>query len=225
MTTRFRASDWLLVSGGLLMLMASVLPWWKVTWGGRAPQATFDAFDFVATGIVPLVLFLGVAVAIVIIKTESLRLPTALVHPVVTAAAVGLGSILVAARFVWSGFDETQGVSRGIGLYVAGAAVVVCVAGCVLSFREETAPGDERDDDAVFDDDDHADDIEDVDVGVVEGDDLIGRYSAPAPGAPGAAPRPPRTPTRATPRPRRQRDTSTSAPPRSRRRPATPPGP
>jgi hypothetical protein len=233
--SRFRPSDWLLVGGGLLMLMASVLPWWEVDWDGQAPRTTFDAFDYTTTGLVPLVLFLGVAVLIVIIKTESLRLPAWLVNPVLIATAIGLGSVLVVVRFVWSGMDDPQGVSRGVGLYVAGVAVLLSIAGCVVSFREadevqpqideddedEDEDEDEDDDDDVDDDDD---DVEDV-YGYDDEDDLTEHYSARVNGSdPAADPPPRRTPTRGEPRPRRHRDGS-NIPPRSRRRPTAPPGP
>jgi hypothetical protein len=233
---RFKPSDWLLVGGGLLMFMASVLPWWEVSWGGQAPQATFDAFDFTATGVVPLVLFLAVAIVIVIIKTESLALPRWLVHPVLISGAIGIGSVLVAVRFVWSGFDETQGVTRGIGLYVAGVAVLLCIAGCVLSFREgdalePSADDNELGDDFDFDDDDDDEDedaADDVYGYADEDNNLISRYIAPPPGmapAPDAA-RLRRTPTAGeTPRSRRTRERPADTPLRARRRSTPPPGP
>ncbi len=251
---RFRSSDWLIVIGGILLLIASRLPWWTVEWD-RGPTTSMDAFDYGMTGILPLTILLVVTVVTVIIKTDSLPLPDWLVHPYVTAVAVGAATFLVGVRFFWSGFEDTSGVSRGIGLYLAAAAVVLASIGCGLAIRDlrrgvadDDLVADDDDDDDDDDDFDEPDDLDepdddaDDDYGAdddeddvdEEEDDLVRRAntSPPTGEAPVYRPSNPVAPRRRTPNERqpapRRRVAPTddeSTPPPTRRRPASPPLP
>jgi hypothetical protein len=225
----------LIVIGGILLLVASRLPWWTVEWA-RGTATSTDAFDYGMTGVVPLAILLVVTVLTVIIKTDSLPLPTWLVHPYLTTLAVAAATVLVGIRFFWSGFEDTSGVTRGLGLYLAAAAVVLAAIGCGLAIRDlrRDVPEDELDD-VAFEDDDEDEDEDDVyDVADDDEDDLAARYNAtlpigepPVPGTSSLAPRPRRTPDEGQPAPRR-RSTRLNEPGtarRTRRRPAGPPIP
>jgi hypothetical protein len=136
----FGASDWLKSIGGVLFFVAGLLPWWSL---GFAPGLSeeFNAFDYDATGLVPYVIFVGIAVLTIIIKTDSLRLPKVLVHPVLSLVAAVFGTVLVVYRFFVDGYDDDaleatdNTISRGIGMYLAVAAASIVLVGCVLASR------------------------------------------------------------------------------------------
>lgn len=223
MDKRFGWADWLIVGAGLVLLIGSRLAWWTVEWSG-GPATSTDAFEYTVTGIAPLVVLLLVGVLIVTIKTESLPLPVWLIHPgLVMVAVLGVAG-LIGIRFFWSGFAETDGVSRGLGLYVAGAAVLLAVVGAVLGLAGLRRPA------AVAADDQALDDLADLDE-TYDGedddeDDLVRRFNASVPIAPTARRREPsrQSPTPRQPANRRRPERAAPAPaPRARRRQSGPP--
>jgi hypothetical protein len=137
----FGVSDWLKSIGGVLFFVAGVLTWWELEYG-QGLSTAFNGFDYRYTGIVPYVIFVGIAILTIIIKTESLALPRFLVNPVLTLAVAVVATALVVYRFFADGYDnealEDQGntVSRGIGLYLALAGALIVLAGCVLAYRD-----------------------------------------------------------------------------------------
>ena len=235
MDRRFRSSDWFIVMGGLLVLVGSLLPWWTLSFGG-ALDVSPNGYDFSMTGRVPIVILLAVAIVTVVVKTESLPLPDWPIHPYAVAAAVVVAAIGIGVRFFGSGYDGTDNVSRGLGLYIVAAGVIGELVGAGLAIRDLRHPrvdvADEGadDDDLDLDDglDDEADDFEE------EEDDLVRRFNTSLPTGeipvqrpanPTPAPR--RTPTTRQPSPRRRppRDPATPPTPRTRRRPSGPPLP
>lgn len=223
MDNRFESADWLVVSGGLLLLLSSKLAWWSVAWATGQETST-DAFDYTMTGLVPLVVLVGVGVITVIVKTDSLPLPAWVVHPYLVAAAVIVAAGLVGIRFFRSGYEDVEGVSRGLGLYLAAAAVVIALIGAGQGIRARRRPSS---DDATADDD--LDDEDDPFPAADEEDDLVRRFNASMPAAPveraGRSVTPPRrAPVRRQPTPRGDVERPAS-PSRSRRRPSDPPLP
>ena len=146
----FGVSDWLKSIGGVLFFVAGVLTWWELQFENGLSVAT-NAFDYRATGFLPYVIFVGIAILTIIIKTESLTLPRFLVNPVLTLAVAVVATGLVVYRFFADGYDDealeagNNEVSRGIGLYLALAAAVIVLAGCVIAYRESRAAGSEED--------------------------------------------------------------------------------
>jgi len=229
---RFRSSDWFIVMGGMLVLVGSLLPWWTLSFGG-ALDVSQNGYDFGLTGRVPIVLLLTVAIVTVVVKTDSLPLPTWLVHPYAIAIVVLVAAIGVGVRFFWSGYDGTDNVSRGIGLYLVAAGVVGELVGSVLAIRDLRRPALARDDGADGDDLDVDDELED-DLGDYEEDDLVRRFNTslptgetPVQRAANPTPAPRRTPTTRQPPTRRRppREPAAAPTPRSRRRPTGPPLP
>ncbi len=187
----------------------------------------------------PIVILLAIGIITVIIKTDSLALPAWLIHPYVLTAGVGTTAVLIGIRFFWSGFDDGAGVSRGIGLYVAGVAVVSALVGCGFAIRDLRHPPADAGESADDDDEDDIDLDDDVDdeygyVDDEEEDDLVRRFNSSLPSGetPVYRPRdtseaPRRTPPARRPPTRRRPPRVTQPQPttRSRRRPAGPPPP
>jgi hypothetical protein len=232
---RFKSSDWLIVTGGLVVLFASVLPWWD--WSNpNAPGISQDGYDFALTGILPIALLLVVVVVTVTIKTDSLQLPDWLVHPYVTTTAVVVAAALLAVRFTWSGYENTDNVSRGLGMYLAAAGVVIALLGCALAIRDlrtaDAEPADDLDDDDDLVDDDDDEDADDVYgyADYAEEDDLVRRINThlttgetPVHRPTSSGPPPRRTPSVRQPAPRRRPPRDVEAAPRPR--PKSPPLP
>ena len=141
----FGVSDWLKAIGGVLFFVAGVLTWWELQYG-QGLSTPFNGFDYRLTGIVPYVIFVGIAILTIIIQTESLSLPRFLVNPVLTLVAAAIGTVLVGYRFFADGYDndalaeQDNSVSRGIGLYLALAGALIVLGGCVLAYRELAGP-------------------------------------------------------------------------------------
>jgi hypothetical protein len=168
---RFEPSDWLKVVGGLLFFVAALLPWWQQETSGFAERDN-GLRDLV--GIVPFVIFVGIGILTVIIKTDSLPLPAWLVDPTLVLVLAVVGTGLVGYRFFADPFDRGTDVTRGLGLYLAGAAAVITLIGSVIAFRHRH---DEVDDEIDIDDEDEDDEYAfgyDAD----EQDDLIRRINS-----------------------------------------------
>ena len=181
MDKRFGSADWLIVSGGFLLLVASRLPWWTVEWSG-VPATSTDAFDYTLTGVSHSSSSSPSA------SSPSSSRPTRCRcrrgwSTRTSSRSPSLGvAVLVGIRFFWSGFDETDGVSRGLGLYLAAAAVVVALLGAGQGIR--TMRRHPTDVDA-----DDADDDLDLEVRTHgrssdDEDDLVRRFNSSLPAAP-----------------------------------------
>jgi hypothetical protein len=132
----FGTSDWLKAIGGLLFFIAGLLPWWSYSFESPAGSLHYDdnAFDFLAGGVVPYLIFVAIAVVTIVSQTGSLHLPAAFVHPLPLLVLATIGSGLVAYSF----FDDPgDNASRGLGLYLAVAGAVLVLAGCVIAYRDE----------------------------------------------------------------------------------------
>jgi hypothetical protein len=169
---RFRRDDWLKAIGGILFLVAALLPWWEQTLiGFRQRQNAFSD----VLGLVPTIIYVAIAILTIVIKTDSLSLPMWLLHPLGMLIAAIAGAICVAVRFFLDPFSNAGNVSRGLGLYLAGAAAVISIIGCVIAYRERAEwYGIDDDGDEVDEDDDAYEYGYDPD----EQDDLIRRINS-----------------------------------------------
>jgi hypothetical protein len=151
----FGVSDWLKSIGGVLFFVAGLLTWWEQEFA-HGLTATTNAFDYLFTGIVPYLIFVGIAILTIIIRTGSLRLPDVFVHPLLSLIAAAIGTALVGFRFFANGWDDSElentAISRGAGLYLALAAALVVLAGCVIAYRDHRSAGVDDDTDEPVDD-------------------------------------------------------------------------
>ncbi len=71
-----KVNDWLVVAGGVLVLVFGLFRWfsWEVDGRGRGrgPRAESNAFDYLLTGVVPWLLVVGAAIVTVLLATEAL---------------------------------------------------------------------------------------------------------------------------------------------------------
>ena len=130
---RFGIGAWLKAIGGVLFFIAGLLPWWSYSFDETGLRDD-NAFDYPVSGVVPYVIFVTIALVTIITQTESLRLPAVLSHPVLSLGAAVIGTTLVGYRFF---SDQYGGGSRGLGLYLAVAAALLVLAGCILTYRAE----------------------------------------------------------------------------------------
>jgi hypothetical protein len=171
---RFETYDWLRAIGGFLFLAAALLPWWERTFQASLRKSGLGDW----MGIIPTVIFGGIAILTVIIETDSLPISRRILDPTWVLAAAIVGAVFVALRFIFDPFGGGgSGVrdTRGLGLYLAGAAAVISLIGCVIAFREREAWAASLD---AEDDDDDADGEDyEYDYDADEQDDLIRRIN------------------------------------------------
>ena len=99
------------VLGGGLFFVAGLLTWWQLDVNGLEIRTT--AFDYTLTGIIPYVIFVVIAILTVLDRTDSLRLPAAVVEPVVQLGAAAIATLLVLWRFVFSDLNADGAASVG----------------------------------------------------------------------------------------------------------------
>jgi hypothetical protein len=171
---QFGSDDWFKAIGGILFFVAGLLPWWEQRFSGFIVRS--NAFDD-WLGIASFVIFVGIGILTIIIRTESLPLPRWLLHPIGTLLAALIGAICVGLRFILDPFQKPgDDVTRGIGLYLAGAAAVIVLIGCVMTFRNREAYY--LDDDDGADGDKDADDLDEFGYDAAEQDELIRRINS-----------------------------------------------
>jgi hypothetical protein len=169
---QFGSDDWFKAIGGILFFIAGLLPWWERGMGGFLRERSNAFGDWL--GIIAYVIFVGIGLLTIVIRTESLPLPRWLLHPTGTLIAAGVGAVCVALRFFLAPFDAAgDNVSRGIGLYLAGAAAVLVLIGCVMTFRNRAAYGLVDADEAAYDEED-----EFAGYDATEQDELIRRINS-----------------------------------------------
>lgn len=134
--SKFKTSDWLKVGGGGVMLIAYFLKWWKLDVEFLSVGAKGSNYFF--TGTVPWILLIAVAVLTALSVLGIFKLPSSIPAPLVFLGAAALSFLLVLIRFFSDGVDGLggDGLSRGIGLYLALLATIAVLAGCVLGFKE-----------------------------------------------------------------------------------------
>jgi len=134
--SKFKTSDWLKVGGGVAMLIAYFLTWWKIDFPG-APGA--NGSDYFFTGTVPWLLILAVAIITFLSAANIAKLPRTVPWHLIFLAASALSFLLVLIRFFSDGFDDDFGevdTTRGAGLFIALLATIVVTIGSVLGFKE-----------------------------------------------------------------------------------------
>jgi hypothetical protein len=173
---RFESYDWLKAIGGMLFFVAALLPWWERAFlGAELSKTGFEDW----LGIIAAVIFLAIGLLTVIVETESLPIPQWVLNPTWMLGLAIVGAICVAVRFFLDPFGGGGGGirdTRGIGLYLAGAAAVLVLIGCIMAFqrRDEWAEAVARDDE---DDEDEADELYDYGYDADEQDELIRRIN------------------------------------------------
>jgi hypothetical protein len=171
---QFESDDWFKAIGGILFFVAGLLPWWEQRFSGFTVHS--NAFgDWL--GLISFVIFVGIGILTIIMRTGSLRLPRWLLHPVGTLVVAGIGAVCLIIRFILDPFQKAgDHVTRAIGLYLAGAAAVLVLIGCVMTFRDREAYYDVDDD--MDEDDEDDDELDEFGYDAAEQDELIRRINS-----------------------------------------------
>jgi hypothetical protein len=129
--SKFKTSDWLMVGGGAVFLIAGFLPWFSL--GGFGTQ---NAFNFFFTGTLPWLLLVAVGVLAFLAAADIFKLPDNLPAPVIFLGAAAVSTLLVLLRLIIGFRPGGFGVSldRGIGLFLGLIAAIVATAGAYLNF-------------------------------------------------------------------------------------------
>jgi hypothetical protein len=169
---QFESDDWFKTIGGILFFVAGLLPWWEQRFSGFHERSNALG-DWL--GIISFVIFVGIGILTIIIRTDSLPLPRWLLHPVGTLIAACVGAVCLALRFVLDPFQKAgDNVTRQLGLYLAGAAAVLVLIGCVMTFRDRDA----YDVDEDGGDDEEEDELDQYGYDAAEQDELIRRINS-----------------------------------------------
>ena len=127
--SKFKTSDWLMVGGGALFLIAGFLPWFSIR------GLSWNAFSFFFTGTLPWLLVVAVGVLAFLAATEIFKLPDNLPVPTIFLGATALSALLVLLRLI-TGYSRA-GITigdRGIGLFLGLIAAGVATAGAYMNF-------------------------------------------------------------------------------------------
>lgn len=130
--SKFKTNDWLIIGGGLGMLIfGSFFDWQKVSFGGFSASGG-NAFDFFFTGTVPWILLVGAAV-VTVLRVQGTIKDGGVPWTMVIAMATLLAAVLLLIRILFNpGADD--GVDRAIGMILSFVAGLVAAAGGVMSF-------------------------------------------------------------------------------------------
>ena len=134
--SKFKTPDWLVMGGGLVVLIFGFLDWFKLS--GAPVSASSNAFDYTFTGLIPWVLLVGAAVVTFLLASGILARGTAPWTLVILGATV-LGALLIILR-VLIGDDEDglpAGVSidRSVGLWLSAIGAIAAAVGAFLGFQ------------------------------------------------------------------------------------------
>ncbi len=139
--SKFKTSDWLIVGGGIGILIFGLFVDWQTVSSGPFSVSGGNAFDFFFTGTVPWLIIIAAAVITVLQvmeKMDSTKLP----WPMIIALATILAAVLLLIRFLFNP-GAPDGVGRGMGLIVSFLSGLVAAAGGVMGFT--AAGGDLKD--------------------------------------------------------------------------------
>ena len=125
--SKFKTNDWLVIGGGLGMLIfGTFFDWLKF---GSFSAA--NAFDFFFTGTVPWILLIGAAV-VTFLRVQGTIKDGSVPWPMVIAFATLLAAVLLLIRIVFN--PGADGVDRAVGMILSFISGLVAAAGGVMSF-------------------------------------------------------------------------------------------
>jgi hypothetical protein len=135
--SKLTTSDKVIAGSGIVLFIASLLPWFRISAGGGIISYSWSGWDvgFFWGGIPAL---LGILSAGIVIATKlgSVQLPKV---SVTTGQAMLIAGAVSAAIVVLKLLTGYHSVSRAYGLYLATVAALGLLGGGFLAFNEEKA--------------------------------------------------------------------------------------
>jgi hypothetical protein len=132
----FRPGDWLLVVGGVAMLIFGLaLDWAKVDLGGVSASGN-NAFDYFFTGGIAWILVVAAGVIAVLLAVGAMA-PGTTPWALILLLMTGLATLLMLLRLIIGGGDEAGiDLDRGVGMWVAFFAAAIALGGAVMNFAQ-----------------------------------------------------------------------------------------
>lgn len=131
--SKFKTPDWLIIGGGLGILIFGFFDWLKVDVGPFGSYSGGNVFDFFFTGTVPWILLIGSAVVTVLLALEILKRDMA-PWPTIILAATALAAILLLIRLLFNP-GAPDGVGRAFGMFLSVLSGIVGAVGGFLNFQ------------------------------------------------------------------------------------------
>jgi hypothetical protein len=128
--SKFKTYDWLMIGGGLGMLIFGLF----LDWLSAGPFSAGNAFDFFFTGTIPWLLLVAVAV-LVFLKVQG-TLGNNLPWPLIFLGATALSVLLLLIRVLFNP-GAGDGVGRGSGMYLSFVSAIVSAVGAFMAFQAE----------------------------------------------------------------------------------------
>lgn len=139
--SRLKPTEWLVVAGGVLVLVFGLLKWfsWESGTGGDLIRGKSNAFDYLLTGVLPWLLVVGAAVVTLLLASGTLQregVPWSLA----ILGATLLAAVLIVIRLIIGHSVDTEGdvdvaVSRGIGVWVSAVGSIIATVGAFLTYQ------------------------------------------------------------------------------------------
>lgn len=129
--SKFKTSDWLLVGGGVAMLILGfALPWSTVSFAGISDSGD-GPFDYFLTGGIAWLLVVAAGVLAFLRATD--KLGGSQPWPLIFLGMTGLATLLMIIQLILGGREDF--IDRGIGMYLAFVWAAVALAGAFMAFQ------------------------------------------------------------------------------------------
>ena len=130
--SKFKTPDWLVIGGGLVVLIAGFLDWFKLS----DSDVGANAFDYTLTGLIPWILIVGAAVLTFLLAGGIIKAGGA-PWTLIILGATALGALLIIIRVLIGADDVPDGldVERAIGLWLSALGAIVAAAGAFMSYQ------------------------------------------------------------------------------------------
>ncbi len=135
--SKLKTADWLMVGGGVVMLIAGFLPWVTASVPGFSDSV--NAFEFFFTGTLPWILIVAVGALALLLVLEVIPSGTT-PWPLILLGLAGFATLLVLIRVIFNplednGSDAGIDITRGIGMYLGVIGAIVATVGAVQAFQ------------------------------------------------------------------------------------------
>jgi hypothetical protein len=134
--SKFKTSDWLIIAGGLAMLIFGLFLDWASVDTGFGSASGNNAFDYFFTGGIAWLLLVAAGVVAFLLAAGVMKAGTT-PWPLVLLGATALAFLLMLLRIILGGGEESGiDLDRAAGMWLAFLASIVALVGAVLKYKE-----------------------------------------------------------------------------------------